>query len=112
RFVNVLPLMFVVKFAITSEIAVMAALVANEAVSAVKLLLLIFWVAVAVPVVVSTVMPCSVPDETPYVRAIVLLLIVLVKVPVGAMLAEVLYIPRSVPDVTPPAELVILLKEV
>ena len=49
-----------------------------------KLLLLMLSVAVAVPVVDSTVIPCKVPDATPVVTDSALLLIALVKVPVGA----------------------------
>ena len=77
----------------------------------VKLLLLIDCDEVEVFVVVSTVIPWSVP-ELPEVSAIVLLLIVCVNVPVGALEKDGTKIPRRVPEVVPPTELVIELREI
>ena len=76
------------KLGITQEIAVIVPDVVTVLPKAVKLLLLIFCVEVAVPVVASTSIPRIVPDVKPCVKAIVLLLIVLVKVPVGALEAD------------------------
>ena len=57
KLVNVLLEILVFKLAIALEMAVIVALVANDAVKAVKLLPFIFCVEVAVPVVLSTVIP-------------------------------------------------------
>ena len=76
--------MEVFRLPIASEMAVNAPEEATEQVNVVKLLLSIFKEEVAVPVVVSTTMPCKVA-EAPCVRAMVLSVMVLARVPVGAL---------------------------
>ena len=84
---KVFELMFVLSTAIVFDITVKKPVDATDDVKAVKLLLFMFSVEVAVLVVVSTVIPCIAPD-TPSVSEIVLLLNEFVNDPVGAFVKD------------------------